>query len=271
MTNGPASVVRDLLDPGPVRRLAGLLDLQGADLDSPGAALPPFWHWLYFLEAAPQSALGPDGHPLSGIPSPPGPGYRRMFAGGRLTIRHPLRLGRPATRQLTVQRSQQKQGRAGTLTFVTTAAAIEQDGRLAISEEQDIVYLPGDARPAARTEAAPAGEPAGELLLTFAVDPVVLFRFSALTYNAHRIHYDRDFALADGHADIVVHGPLQALLMAEALRREGADLERRTLSYRLQAPAYGAQHLTVWRTAGQRLEVRSGDGRTTASAQIDGP
>ena len=172
-----------------------------------------------------------------------------MFAGGRVTTYRPLRFGERATRTTWVADTVEKDGRSGPLTFVTVRTEIEQGGDLAIAEEQDIVYrAPGTStapgRPADPGDEGPGDERPG--VLEFDVDPVVLFRFSALTYNAHRIHYDRDYAVAEGYPDLVVHGPLQALLMGEWLRRSGAlPPGEEVFSYRLVAPAFGAQRLTV--------------------------
>jgi 3-methylfumaryl-CoA hydratase len=230
-----------------------------------------------------------------------------MFAGGRVRMREPLRFMTQATRTTRLCRSVRRQGRQGMLTFATVNHQWSQDGGLVITEEQDIVYLPGSAEPArataapartavavhsdggtdapanpsvdgrtgrpadARTELTPnaPGSDAAGPRLRFSIDPTVLFRFSALTYNAHRIHYDTGYAAEQGYPDLVIHGPLQALLMAELLRRSGHDLFGRTFSYRLVAPAFGAQTLTVTADGSPgRAWVRDEMGRTTASATL---
>lgn len=234
-----SSVVRDeVLAPEPAEALAGMLDI-----DEPGAELPPLWHWIYLLERRPQRDLGADGHPVSGIPAPPGPGRRRMFAGGRVRTHRPLTLGREASRTTTVASTREKTGRTGPLTFVTVRHHLRQDGEVVIEDEQDIVYRTPDSTlpPAGPGETHPAHEP----ILTLEVDSRLLFRFSALTYNAHRIHYDHEFARHDGYDDLVVHGPLQALMMGELLRRHDVDLVGREYSYRLVAPMIGPQLLVV--------------------------
>lgn len=266
--DGQAAVHSEVIDSGPAEALAGLLDI---DLPS-RKSVPPMWHWIYLLERPRQSALGPDGHPRSGIPTPPAADAVRMLAGGRIATHGTIRFGRRLTRTTRLVRTVEKQGRRGPLTIVTVSHEWEQDGALIVADEQDIVYrLPGP-RPA-----VPADPTAGELgpatgpRLRFAVDPVLLFRFSALTYNAHRIHYDASYAAGEGYPDLVVHGPLQALLMGELLRRNGQDLHGATFAYRLVAPAFGAQTLTASADTDRTpAEVRVHDGvaRLTAAATL---
>ena len=236
----PERVVRtELLAPGPAEALAGLLDIEVPR----GSALPPLWHWVYLLERRPHRDLGPDGHPTTGIPAPPGPGRRRMFAGGRVTTHRPLSIGGEATRTTSLVSIRQTEGRSGPLTFVTVRHEVTQAGLVAVVDEQDIVYRSPDSR-APGDDAQPAGPSRGPSL-TLDIDEVLLFRFSALTYNAHRIHYDRAFVRQEGYDDLVVHGPLQALMMGELLRRTGVDLTGREYSYRLVAPMTGPQPMTV--------------------------
>jgi 3-methylfumaryl-CoA hydratase len=265
----------ELITGGPAEALAGVLDIAGPAAD---ADLPELWHWVYLLERRAQRDLGPDGHPTTGIPAPPEPGRLRMFGGGRVSTYAPLRFGEPATRTTRLVREVEKVGASGPMTLATVRTEIEQDGRVAIVDEQDIVYRAGGStvRPRAAA-AAEADEPTPEGRLELAVDPVVLFRFSALTYNAHRIHYDAQYTASEGYPDLVVHGPLQALLMGECFRRSGISLLGTTFAYRLVAPTYGAQLLTVTSQVvdGERsARVRDGQGRTTATAtlrRLDGP
>jgi 3-methylfumaryl-CoA hydratase len=264
----PDTVARtELITPEPAEALAGLLDIEAP---SAQAVLPGLWHWIYVLDRRPQRDLGPDGHPTSGIPAPPGPGRLRMFAGGRVTVHRPLRFGEPATRTTRIARTADKEGRSGPLTFVTVRSEISQGGGVSIVDEQDIVYrTPGSALPSSPAEAPPSVP--GEHL-TLDVDPVVLFRFSALTYNAHRIHYDHVYAEREGYPDLVVHGPLQALLMGEALRHSGENLTGREFAYRLVAPTYGTQRLTVPVVPAENgalgAEVRDAAGRVTARSTL---
>jgi len=263
----------EVISPESAEALAGILDIQAPA--AAGHPLPPLWHWIYLLPRPPQSQLGPDGHPTRGIPEPPGPGRARMFAGGRVTTHRELRFAEPATRTTGVLRSVDKQGKSGRLTFVTVRSDIEQTGELVIAEEQDIVYRRGGSS-LTPTVAAPAGserdlENTRRASLSLDVDEVLLFRFSALTYNAHRIHYDRDYATTEGYPDLVIHGPLQALLMGEAMRRSGAPMLGREFAYRLVAPTFGVQRLaaTAWRQeSGVAAQVRDQAGTVTATSNL---
>ena len=254
--------LREVVAAEPVEAMAGLLDI---DVPS-GGEVPELWHWLYLLERRPTRDLGPDGHPSSGIPSPPGPGMRRMFAGGRVDTWHRLRIGEPATRTTRIAREVEKQGRSGPLRFVTVRHEISQGGRVAILDEQDIVYRApgGTALEAVDSQALPADR---EPRLALDVDEALLFRFSALTYNAHRIHYDREWCRQEGYGDLVVHGPLQALMSGELARRNGVPLVGRRFVYRLVSPMVGPQTMHVLAAADgleAGAEVRTADGRTTA-------
>ncbi len=252
----------ELITPEPAEALAGLLDL---DPPAAGEPLPALWHWVYLLERRRQGELGPDGHPTHGVPAPPAAGQLRMFAGGRVCLRTPLRFGEPATRTTRVDRTTHKQGASGPLTFVTVRSEIEQQGHVAIVDEQDIVYRPQGRALVARPDSGTADRsPAPGLVLD--VDPVLLFRFSALTYNAHRIHYDQAHAAAEGYPALVVHGPLQALLMGELIRRAGAALLGQEFAYRLVAPVFGAQRLTATADDASMTSVHVLDGANQVTA-----
>jgi 3-methylfumaryl-CoA hydratase len=245
------------IDPGVVEALAGLLDVP-----VPTRTLPPMWHQVHLLERPPQHALGPDGHSTRGIPAPPGPGRKRMFAGGRVTTLRPLAIGEEATRTTWVTDTVDKQGRTGPLTFVTTRSEIAQGDELAVVEVGDIVYREqGSTVPATpgTVDDPPWQAPADTPSLSLRADEALLFRYSALTYNAHRIHYDHNWVRHEGYADLVVHGPLQALMLAELARRNEVDLVGRELSYRLVAPMTGPQTFTV--AAGEVGVERGGEVR----------
>lgn len=185
-----------------------------------GSLLPPLWHWFYFLPHPPQSALDVDGHPQRGGFLPPIPYPRRMFAGSRMVFHRGLRLAHPATRHGEIRNVTMKSGRSGNLAFVTVGYRFEQDGMLCIEEEQDIVYREAGASVAA-PEPAPLPMPDPMTWTrTITPDARLLFRFSALTFNAHRIHYDRPYARNDeGYPGLVVHGPLTAILLADLVSR----------------------------------------------------
>jgi 3-methylfumaryl-CoA hydratase len=266
----PRTVERtELITEGPAEALAGLLGVPLPDFAA-GAGLPLLWHWLYLLDRPPQAALGEDGHVRDGLLVPPGPGWRRLFAGGRVTQLGLLYPGAAATRRSWIASSTEKAGRSGRLMFVTVGSEVSQQGRILITEEQDIVY-----RHSAGSGPGPERhEPDGPGVPTDAwhveVDPVLLFRFSALTYNSHRIHYDRDYArVVEGYPSLVVHGPLQALLMAELARRRAARPALCRFDYRLAAPLLEGQGLAVSATefaSETRLTVRDAAGRRTATA-----
>jgi 3-methylfumaryl-CoA hydratase len=196
---------------------------------SEGDPVPPSFHWALFPPLARQSELGPDGHARRGGFLPPVPLPRRMWAGSRIRFERPLRVGERAELTSTVEKVEEKSGRSGTLVFVTVRHRISAGGALAIDEEQDLVYrdAPKAGVPAASTPAELA--PRGRWRREIVPDDVLLFRYSALTFNGHRIHYDRRYVTgAEGYAGLVVHGPLIATLLLDLVRRElpAASVER---------------------------------------------
>ncbi|MGI5452459.1 hypothetical protein ACQEWB_04605 [Streptomyces sp. CA-249302] len=236
----------DALSPGPAAALSAVLDLPEAAARH-GDPLPPLWQWLYFLHWAPQQALGPDGHLSDGRFLPPVPERRRMFAGGRSEIIQPLRLGEPARRVSSLAAVTPKQGRSGELLFVTERQEFRQHGHTCLVEEQDIVYRSGEgsapSHPATVDDTA-VPTPEGPWQLRLQPDERLLFRFSALTANAHRIHYDTPYCRdVEGYPGLVVHGPLLALLMLDLIRRNAPERQVRSLSYRLHRPAFVGEHL----------------------------
>lgn len=257
----------EVLQPGPAEALAGLLDVSLPDL---GEGLPLVWHWLYLLERPRQSDLGEDGHPVrNAVLTPPGPGRRRMWAGGRVECTGRLVVGQEAVRRSQVVSSTDKEGRNGRLTVVTVEHLVLQRGEVVVRERQDVVYR--DADPAAAlSPAGPVAPGAGERALE--VTEPLLFRFSALTYNAHRIHYDREYARSEGYPDLVTHGPLQALAMAEAARAMGVQTAPGVhFDYRLVAPLFLPQGLVAGAAAdldGVRTQVRDRGGRETARGTV---
>lgn len=213
-----------------------------------GDALPPLWHWLYFLEAKPLAELGRDGHPKKGGFLPPIDLPRRMRAGGRFTFARPLTLGAAVTRKATIKDIVQKEGRSGKLCFVTVLDEIFVGDTLAISEDEDIVYRE-DPAPDAPQPTPPAAPSDAEVSEVVSPREVVLYRYSALTFNGHRIHYDVDYARqVEGYKGLVFHGPLTATLLADlACRTLGRDLKR--FAYRGVAPISG---MTPFRIEGRR-------------------
>jgi len=269
----PKEIVRsELITDAPAVALAGLLGVETPAF-AVGAPLPMLWHWLYTLERLAQRELGHDGHPVRGvIPAPPGPGRRRMWAGGSVVTTAPLRCGVETTRYTRAGGEVIKRGRSGEMTFVTVHHEISQDGQVAVRERQDIVYR--GAPPPDTQVGEPAPADLGVDGWAIAIDLTVLFRFSALTYNSHRIHYDRDYATrVEGYPSLVTHGPLQAIAMAEAARREGIDTAvGHRLDYRLVSPLYDHQGLVascdVSADGGASLRIADRTGRVTARGTL---
>jgi 3-methylfumaryl-CoA hydratase len=216
---GRSEGLEDVATAAPVRSLSVTLDRDGS-LPQPGDPIAPGWHWLYFLPAHRQSEIGPDGHAHRGGFLPPVPLPRRMWAGSRLEFVEPLRVGQRLVRRSRIDDVRLKEGRTGPLVFVKVQHEITGDGRLSIREAHDIVYRdqpqPGEPLPAG--VAAPADP---QWSRRIEPDEVLLFRYSALTFNGHRIHYDRPYVTqVEGYPGLVVHGPLIATLLLDLLRRE---------------------------------------------------
>lgn len=228
------------LDPAQANRMAVTLDREPTF--SAGDALPPAWQWLYFHDIVRASQLGDEGHPELGITMPPVPLPRRMWAGGRLVFAEPLRLGEQVQRRSTITSITPKQGSTGPLFFVTVQHDFASDGTHQLREEQTIVYreLSASAEP---VPAAPApGSP--DMSTTWTLDNTALFRYSALTFNGHRIHYDADYTRRiEGYPDLVVHGPLVATLLVDLAFRKGKPL--REFSYRAKSPLFLPHAFTV--------------------------
>lgn len=268
-----AVTAEDVLSPAPVAALSALLD-QPEPVSVAGEALPPLWHWLYFLQWPAQQDLGADGHPRHGHFLPPIPQRRRMFAGGRCQIVEPLRVGEPAQRISSASSVAIKRGMTGEVLFVTVRNEYLQDGRTRLVEEQDIVYSSGwsaGQHPAdLNTSAVPHSDEAWQLRLQ--PDPKLLFRFSALTANAHRIHYDAPYAWADeGYPDLVVHGPLLVLAMLELVRRDTPARLVRSVSYRLRRPVFAGERLLAVGTPTDRkatLRVATHREQRHATAEV---
>jgi 3-methylfumaryl-CoA hydratase len=210
-----------------------------------GDALPPLWHWLYFWDIAARSGLGRDGHPaLGGFLPPVGPA-RRMWAGSRVSFPGVLRLGHPATRVSTIENVTEKTGRSGKLVFVTVCHEITGGEGLAIMDEHDIVYREDTGKGTAARPGEPAPEDA-EWSQVVEPDPTLLFRYSALTFNGHRIHYDRDYARdVEGYGGLVVHGPLLATLMAGLAGRSWPERKISGFEFRGHRPVIDIENFTV--------------------------
>jgi 3-methylfumaryl-CoA hydratase len=234
---GRTETLQDEASAAPVRGLSATLD---RDDPPPGRGdeLPPLAHWLYFLPQARQGDLGPDGHPRRGGFLPPVPLPRRMWAGGRLQWLQPLRVGDALRRESRIVSVTHKSGRSGDLVFVVVRHEVHTGRGLALTEEHDIVYRPlgkaSDPQPAPRR--ADAGAPWQREIVP---DDVLLFRYSALTFNGHRIHYDRKYVTeVEGYPGLVVHGPLIATLLVDLVRRQAPDARIAGFSFKAVRPTF---------------------------------
>ena len=206
----------------------------------PGDALPPGWQCLYFLPRFPPEGLRPDGSPLDTGVIPPMPLPRRMFAGERFRFHRPLRIGDSVRRETELADIAVKSGGTGTLVFATVVQRIFTPEGLAIEEERRTVFReevqPGERNQAPRREPVPADVPWRRRIVP---DPVLLFRFSALTFNSHRIHYDRPWAMErEGYPGLVVHGPLTSTLLIDFARDHVAGRAFQTYETQARAPLF---------------------------------
>ena len=243
---GPVTAA-DRVEPPPVAAVYAQR-LQPPTVAGPGEELPPLWHWFSFLDHPRHSELGEDGHPAAGRFLPPLPDRRRMIAGGRLEVRAPLRVGDVVERRSELVAVREKEGRSGAMVFVTVRHTLSRDGAPRVVEEQDVVYR---SQPAGTARPLPDGGPVPLPVdgIALDTDPALLFRFSALTTNAHRNHYDAPYATGvEGHPGLVVHGPLLALLALEVPRRAGRAVA--SFAYRLTRPV----------SCGQRVVAGEGPG-----------
>ncbi|MCC6716723.1 MAG: MaoC family dehydratase N-terminal domain-containing protein [Acetobacteraceae bacterium] len=266
---GRQEVLEDRLGLFPVAALSATLD-RDDPAPAEGDVLPPLWHWLYFLPRARQSEIGPDGHPKRGGFLPPVPLPRRMWAGGRLAFHAPLRLGEAVRRVSTIADVSAKAGRSGKLVFVLVRHEVFGGDGLAVREEHDIVYR--DA--AAPGEVAPAAKPAPDGAAwrrDLVADDVLLFRYCALTFNGHRIHYDRRYVTgAEGYPGLVVHGPLLATLLLDLFRRHETRAVT-SFEFRALSPVFDTTPFSVCGAPdreGAALWVRRDDGALCMQARI---
>lgn len=265
---GRSQTRTDVLDAEPAVRLAATIGSASPVVE--GGPLPPLWHWIYFVDAPPTGELGPDGHARRGEFLPPVGLPRRMWAGGRVEAGDPIRLGSTVTRTSTILDVAEKTGSSGELCFVTIGHELVCDGASVISETQNLVYravgdesAPRVARPAPRD---------AEWSESVTPTPVLLFRYSALTFNSHRIHYDADYARdVENLRGLVVHGPLVATLLVDLAMRNMPGSRPATFEYRAVAPIVGeAPFLVEGRrtNAGASLWARTIDGILAMSAEV---
>lgn len=210
-----------------------------------GDPLPPLWYWLYFWIIAPRSGLGRDGHPALGGFMPPVGAARRMWAGNRIRFLSPLRIGETVSRTSTISSVSEKKGRTGRLVFVTVRHEISGSQGKSIIDDHDIVYREDTGRGASGRPGEPAPKQA-TFSDTITPDPTLLFRYSALTFNGHRIHYDRDYAMkVEGYGGLVVHGPLLATLMVDLAVRSWHERAISSFEFRGHRPIIDTAPFTV--------------------------
>ena len=237
---GRALAREDIVAPGPARAALAMLG-RGDWAPAAGDALPPAWHMFYCLATEPAGELGRDGLPRADEVIPELPLPRRMFAGLRMRFHAPLWIGDRVRLESELKALERKRGRTGELIVATVANRLLRDGgELAVEEEHDIVareaVAAGAASPMPAAQAAPGDAPWRE---SIAIDAVMLFRFSALVFNAHRIHYDRAHATrVEGYRGLVVHGPLHLILLLELLRRHAPERAIASLAMRVRAPLF---------------------------------
>lgn len=240
---GKTEETADQLSASPAQRLAATLNQPSAYAE--GAPLPPLWHWLYFLPSVPLDDTGEDGHARRGGFMPPVTLARRMWAGSRMIFHQPLHIGERALKKSRIADVTSKQGKSGSLVFVKVMHEIVGENGLALLEEQDIVFREpprGAAPPASQSAPAEAEVLQHQWSQTITPSPVLLFRYSALTFNSHRIHYDLDYCRnVEGYPGLVVHGPLTATLLLESLRAQTQNRAIKTFSFRAVSALYADQ------------------------------
>ncbi|WP_309045721.1 FAS1-like dehydratase domain-containing protein [Marinobacter sediminicola] len=235
----------DLVSANVVAKMAAALDHQNPQLTE-GSFLPLPWHWLFFTPTPQASATGQDGHPKTGDFLPPVPLPRRMWAGSKVEVHQPLQIGDKLTCTSTVESVVPKSGRQGELVFVSVAHRLFKGNQEPVlTEIQDIVYR---AMPTGPAPVAPEYTPelAPQWSKTITPDPVMLFRYSALTFNGHRIHYDRNWAVdAEGYPGLVVHGPLIATLLIDLMYSNLGPVEIARFTFRGVQPLFDLEPFTV--------------------------
>jgi len=253
-------MIESNLDPWPVQALEATLGLPVSEAGGAPPNLPPLWHWLYFLPTAPRSKIGPDGHMINQEWVDSSLRRRRLFAAARTEFLKPLRIGQPAQMTERVLARREKQGRSGPFLLVTAEYQYFQNGALCVREERDIVYLQGPARALAapQDEFAVKTRPTDSWNFSLTPDPVMLMRFSALTFNAHLIHFDQLYTQREeGYPERVVHGPLVAIILARLLALNQVERLQR-FEFRARSPLYVNQPIQfIGKPDADRVDLRA--------------
>ncbi len=273
---GRAQTLDDVAFPAPLAGLASLLDHETPPW-MPGE-LPPLTHWLYFLPRARQSVMDADGHAKRGDILPPVPLPRRMWAGSRVRFLSPIPVGSTMSCRSAIAGVTAKRGRTGPMVFVTVKHQVMVGGTLALVEEQDIVYrAPATANAAGAPDvpasAAAASGVRSQSTRSYVPDPIKLFRFSALTFNAHRIHYDRDYARdVEGYPGLVVHGQLIAILLMDHFLRHAGGVQVSAFTFRAERPLFDTAPFDLCLAesdAGANLWASAANGTTAFTAMVE--
>jgi 3-methylfumaryl-CoA hydratase len=258
---GRSEVINDRIGPTPIKALDATLDHPSADVPD-GTPIRPLWHWLYFLPLHRQSEIGPDGHAKRGGFLPPVPLPRRMWAGSQFEFRAPICVGDAVERRSTIDDVTVKQGRTGTLVFVKVRHELRCNGaaEAALVEFHDIVYR--DAKKPTDVDPPPqAADTDAPWQRRIVPDDVLLFRYSALTFHGHRIHYDRKYVTeVEGYPGLIVHGPLIATLLMDLVRRHAPDAQVQTFRFKAVRPTFDLHPFKVnGRPEGQTVRLWAQD------------
>ena len=268
---GRAETMADEITIAPMRAMAATLDRDDSP-PGPGSQVPPLWHWLYFLPRTRLTDLRPDGNtPIQSTLTPPIPLPRRMWAGGRFEWHRPLCVGDRVRRVSSVKSVTRKTGRSGELVFLVLKHELHGEAGHLMTEEQNFVY-----RPAAAPDDAPSAPVLAELSAPWSREIVpqatLLFRYSALIFNGHRIHYDHPYATrVEGYPGLVVHGPLIATLLVDLLRREVPGATLKTYAFRALRPLFDTANFFTCGVPDEpkrsaRLWTRDAEGAMTMDA-----
>lgn len=267
---GKQEIIEETISAGPLRRMRATLDCEPETIID-GEVIPPLWHWAYFLSPVRASELGRDGHAALGDFMPPVPLPRRMWAGGKITINDAIRVGETARRESTVRDVQLKQGRTGKLCFVEVEHSFFVGKDLRFSEIHNIVYR--DVKQPGEDEILPPVSPSDAQWTREVIpDSILLFRYSALTFNGHRIHYDLDFCRDhEGYPGLVFHGPLTATLLLQLAGEHNPGKIPEEYEFRAYSPLFDNAPFTLnGKMDGPVAELwaSNADGRMAMKARV---